>query len=366
MTLRVRLLAASVRYGDGFQLHTALSGAVAQLDELYLLIEDGEAVVAFGEIRENVEYLTGLSRRQVRSYLVDTIAKIEWAALSDGETATTELPPDLPSLPRALLDCTFADMAARRAGVPLAVHLGGTFAPAVETNQCLQLSNPGTLIEQAESYVERGFRKIKLRVGAGDIEADLHRLTALRDRFGDDIELAIDANGIWPADRVADALARLEPFDLVYIEQPVPPGDMRALERAVERAPAPIMLDESASSLDAVRDIIDTGLGVWVHLKLVKMGGCTDLMAAAALLHAHGVRFMIGQMNEGGAATAAAVHCVMAARPHFAELYGADGLVDDPVTGVRYHDGKVEVPNAPGLGVCFDPDQCTLLWETFA
>ena len=39
MTLRVRLLAASVRYGDGFQLHTALSGAVAQLDELYLLIE---------------------------------------------------------------------------------------------------------------------------------------------------------------------------------------------------------------------------------------------------------------------------------------------------------------------------------------
>ena len=141
---------------------------------------------------------------------------------------------------------------------------------------------------------------------------------------------------------------------------------MRALERA----------DRVRSGADHARrvrleprcgsgDLSNAGLGVQVHLKLVKMGGCTDLMAAAALLHEHGIKFMIGQMNEGGAATAAAVHCVMAARPHFAELYGADGLIDDPVSGVHYRDGRVEIPNAPGLGVSLDPDRCTLLWETF-
>ncbi len=366
MSLRVRLLAASVRYGDGFQLHTALSGAVSQLDELYLLIEDDGAVIGLGEVRENVSYLTGLSTGQVRSYLLETLAEFNWPDLSDGGSASVPLSSELPPLPRALLDCTFADMAARQAGLPLAAHLGGTYAQAIDTNQCLQLSNPGTLVEQAEVYVERGYRKIKLRVGAGDIADDIKKLKALRDRFGSDIELAIDANGTWPMQQALDTLPKLAPFNLAYIEQPVPPGDMQALERAAACAPAPIMLDEAASSLKAVHDIVAAGIDVWVHLKLVKMGGCTDLMAAAALLQQNDIPFMIGQMNEGGAATAAAIHCVMAARPQFAELYGADGLIDDPVTGVSYHDGKVEVPNAPGLGVSLDPDQCTLLWETFA
>lgn len=365
MSLRVRLMTASVRYGDGFQLHTALSGTVSELDELYLLIEDDGAVVGLGEVRENVSYLTGLSSRQVRSHLLETLAKIDWQGLSDGGSGSEQLSPDIPPLPRALLDCTFADMAARQAGLPLAVHLGGSYAQAVDTNQCLQLSNPGTLVEQAGAYVGRGYRKIKLRVGAGDVADDIKKLKALRDGFGSDIELAVDANGTWPAQQALDVLPRLAPFDLAYIEQPVPPGDMQALEHAVACTPAPIMLDESASSLKAVQDIAASGIDVWVHLKLVKMGGCTDLMAAAALLQQNDTPFMIGQMNEGGAATAAAVHCVMAARPHFAELYGADGLIDDPVTGVRYHDGKVEVPNAPGLGVSLDADQCTLLWETF-
>ena len=75
------------------------------------------------------------------------------------------------------------------------------------------------------------------------------------------------------------------------------------------------------------------------------------------------IPFMIGQMNEGAGATAATVHCVMAAKPQFAELYGADGLIDDPVSGITYRDGCVEVPRVPGLGVSFDPSNCDCLWE---
>jgi L-alanine-DL-glutamate epimerase-like enolase superfamily enzyme len=364
MSLRVRLLAASVHYGEGFQLHTASSGAVAGLDELYLLIERDGAVLGLGEIRENVTYLSGLSPAAVRAHLIDILGKIDWEPACAGQLeAARAAALAIPPLPRTLIDCSLADMAAREAGRPLAEHLGGRFDNAVATNQCLQLSNPGTLVEQAERYVARGYRKIKLRVGAGDIEADLEKLASLRSRFGDDIELAVDANGTWTAAQACEYLPRLAPFALAYIEQPVPPADREALQRTIERAPAPVMLDEAASDLAAVRAIICSGLDVWVHLKLVKMGGFGDLMQAASDLHAHDIPFMIGQMNEGGAATAAAVHCVMAARPRFAELYGADGLVDDPVDGVIYGNGTVAVPDAPGLGVTFDPDHCTLLWE---
>ncbi|CAK8737354.1 hypothetical protein SODG_001077 [Sodalis praecaptivus] len=51
---------------------------------------------------------------------------------------------------------------------------------------------------------------------------------------------------------------------------------------------------------------------------------------------------MIGQMNEGAAATAAALHVTHLTRPRFAELYGADGLGDDPVSGLRYQHGTVQ------------------------
>ncbi len=63
---------------------------------------------------------------------------------------------------------------------------------------------------------------------------------------------------------------------------------------------------------------------------------------------------MIGQMNEGAAATAAALHVACATSPDFAELYGADGLIDDPASGVSYAAGTVRASHASGLGVAFD------------
>ena len=62
---------------------------------------------------------------------------------------------------------------------------------------------------------------------------------------------------------------------------------------------------------------------------------------------------MIGQMNESAVATAAALHLAVATRPLHAELYGADGLVDDPAEGLAYAGGQVAVREAPGLGLTF-------------
>ena len=72
---------------------------------------------------------------------------------------------------------------------------------------------------------------------------------------------------------------------------------------------------------------------------------------------------MIGQMNEGAAATAAAYHCTIATNPAHAELYGADGLIDDPVRGVSYANGTIRVEPTPGLGVQIDTRNRETLWE---
>ena len=100
------------------------------------------------------------------------------------------------------------------------------------------------------------------------------------------------------------------------------------------------------------------------HLKLVKIGGISPMMQAAKSLQAAGVEFMVGQMNEGAAATAAAAHCAMATGGKYAELYGADGIVLDPVSGVTYADGCVHVPYGPGLGVDIDRHAVEVVWQS--
>jgi L-alanine-DL-glutamate epimerase-like enolase superfamily enzyme len=168
------------------------------------------------------------------------------------------------------------------------------------------------------------------------------------------VKIAADANGRWSTTEALEKLDALAGYDLAYVEQPVPPGDWTAVDRLAERSPLPVMLDESVATQDDIARICTYGGRVLAHLKLVKLGGIAPTVAAARRLSGAGVPFMIGQMNEGAAATAAALHVACATAPAFAELYGADGLIDDPVSGVSYMAGTVHADHASGLGVAFD------------
>ena len=215
----------------------------------------------------------------------------------------------------------------------------------------------------AERYVARGFRKLKLRVGARSFQEDHDRLALLRAQFGDGIELAIDANGAWTLDEAIANLQAMARLNLTYAEQPIAAGNWEAAVRLADASPVPVMLDEGIAAPADIDRVIDAGGKLWAHLKIVKLGGITPTIAAAKRLAAAGITFMIGQMNEGGGATAAAYHCTIATQPAHAELYGADGLINDPVRGVRYADGKIRIDRAPGLGVSMDTVGLTKIWE---
>ena len=177
----------------------------------------------------------------------------------------------------------------------------------------------------------------------------------MRVKFGDQIKIAADANGRWSEFEALDNLKALALFGLVYVEQPVPAGDWKAIDRLAAQSPVPVMLDEGVAGLDDVTRICGYGGKVYAHLKLVKLGGIAPTVSAARQLARSNVPFMIGQMNEGGSATAATLHVACATSPAFAELYGADGLIDDPVSGISYDNGTVRANDAPGFGVAFNP-----------
>lgn len=363
--MRARLYRSMLHYGEGLMLHTASSGPVSGLDTLHLLLDD-EGISGVGEVRINIAYLNGYAPEEVVQSVTETCSRIDWSQtaedllLRDGFFETISMPV------RMLIDIALHDLAARRAGMSVASRLGALAPAAVRhaTNQTLFISTRERFLDQAQAYVDRGFRDLKVRVGAGGFAEDCERLQALRDRFGDQVKLAVDANGAWSPAEAAARLDHLARFDLAYVEQPIAAGNWNALANLADRSPIPMMLDESVTSPADVDRIVAAGGRLWAHLKLVKLGGITPALKAARQLRAANVPFMIGQMNEGGIATAAALHLAVATEPRFAELYGADGLVDDPASSLGYTSGTVGGnEGACGLGMTFDASKAQSIEE---
>lgn len=368
--LNVSLLSAPLHYGGGLQLHTASSGSVTQLDALYLIIEDASGIRAIGETRLNIAYLNGLAADYVIAEAVAMIKEAPWTLgagtlLDDFDAHFAQYCAPV----RMLVDIALHDWAARLAGVSVAEYLAlrgqhrqrGQREGVVDhtrlpltwaTNQTLFWSSDEVMLARAEGYVARGFYQLKLRVGVAGFEDDVRRIDLLRARFGDDVTLSADANGQWS---YADAPYRLDTLarrGLAYIEQPVPAGNWDALAKLAVHSPLTIMLDESLqSSTDVMRLCQLAHLPLAAHLKLVKLGGLAATVQLARSLQAAHVPLMIGQMNEGAISTAAALHACVALGPQWSELYGADGLTDDPASGLVYDAGGVRVAGASGLGV---------------
>jgi len=359
---RILLLGGRLHYGPDIVLHTGSSGAVPYLDELHLVLEQDGEQRAVGGIRRNIEYLTGIPGSEIERQV------IEWASAADWSRSFEDLLADLhrdgvlcgPS--RALIDQTLHDGVARSRGIPICALWGKSVTGGMETNQTLFWCDEDALIRRAAAYVERGFKSLKLRMGVRSFEEDLERLRLLRERFGTEILLAADVNGQWPDAVVFERIHAVTAFDLDYLEQPASQSSWPVYEELAAKSPIRVMLDESASSPADIDRIIKIGGRLAAHLKLVKMGGFRPLIAAGRRLIDAGVPVMIGQMNEGALATAAAAHAAIILGTTGNELYGADGIVDDPAETPRYVNGRIHLTGAPGIGPIYDESMFQTRW----
>lgn len=360
--MKAQLFRGDLHYA-GVTLHTATSGAVSALDTLWLHLED-QGATGIGEVRLNIGYLHGYSENQVLDNLLAMLNAWDWHQSAQTLLAAVHTPDNALLLPaRMVLDMALHDLLAHLQNMSVTAWLGATHsALSWPTNQTLFWGSEAQMLAQAEHYVARGFTQLKLRTGVADFATDLARLQALRQRFGEQIKLAIDVNGQWSVAQAHAAFPALRELALSYIEQPLSPANDALLPELYDYG-IPVMLDESLNSEAAISRLVVAKGALWGHLKLVKLGGIAPTLAAAQRLKAAGVPFMVGQMNEGHAATAAALALCRVVQPDFAELYGADGLTDDPVSGLDYTCGQVAVNDSPGLGVQFDATQATFLQE---
>jgi len=153
-----------------------------------------------------------------------------------------------------------------------------------------------------------------VKVGARGLDADIERLRAVRRAVGGDVSLRADANGAWDRETAREAVERLAPLDLAYLEQPLPADDLdgaaalrtvgeRCRYRHRPRSPVPIALDESLATrgLDAV---LDADAADAVVLKPMALGGPDRALAAARRAREAGVEPVVTTDRRGRRARA--------------------------------------------------------------
>ena len=207
------------------------------------------------------------------------------------------------------------------------------------------------LLATVGGYLDQGYRRIKLKIKPG---WDVEPVRAVRDSFGD-VPLQVDANTAYS---LADAehLARLDPFGLLLIEQPLPEDQVLAHAQLAKIVHTPICLDESITSAQTAADAIELGACRVINIKPGRVGGYLEARKIHDLCAARGVPVWMGGMLETGIGRAGNV--AMAAMPNFT-LPGDTSASDryyrrDITEPFVLHGGRLKVPDGPGLGVTVD------------
>jgi O-succinylbenzoate synthase len=262
------------------------------------------------------------------------------------------------NMAKAAVEMGAWELAARIEGVPLAKKLGGT-RDRIRVGISLGIQkSPKALVEKARAALERGYRKVKIKIKPG---ADLDYIRAVRDALGPEAPLMADANNAYTLE-TADNLVALDELKLMMIEQPLAWDDLTRHAELQKRLKTPICLDESITSVDRAADMIALGSGRIVNIKPGRVGGFLQSIAIHDLCAAHGIPVWCGGMLESGVGRAHNV--ALASLPNFtlpgdvspSERYWDEDIVIPEWTMDR--EGWIDVPlDQTGMGVRVDRDR---------
>jgi len=250
---------------------------------------------------------------------------------------------------KACVEAALLDLQLREKNISLAKYLGAT-KTRVASGVSVGIQNSlDQLVKVVGQYLEQGYLRIKLKIEPG---SDIELVRVVRREFGDNLMLQVDANAAYTAGD-ASHLRKLDQFNLLLIEQPLPEDDLFGHVELARAIATPVCLDESITSLDTARSAIDLQACSIINIKPGRVGGYLEAKKIHDLCFERGIPVWCGGMLETGIGRAA--NLALAALPGFT-------LPGDTSASARYfardvtepfilEDGHVAVPDTVGIGV---------------
>jgi muconate cycloisomerase len=268
---------------------------------------------------------------------------------------------------KAAVDIACYDIAGKAAGVPVSTLLGGRHRNGIEVAHSLGIMDVDRCVSEAEEAVAEGARTIKCKTGL-DAERDVEVVRRVRAAVGDEVRIRVDGNegypSVWDATEVT---RRQEEYGLFLCEQPV--EGAAGLAQVAARIDTPVMADESAWTAHDILELHELGAASCFSCYVTKPGGLYRATQQAETARIVSMNCDIGGSIEMGIGNAANLHLGAAlvnadipsvcpvsmpegsSGPRIAGVYYTDDIIAD---GFRFADGRVLVPDGPGLGIEVD------------
>ncbi|MFC7304381.1 mandelate racemase/muconate lactonizing enzyme family protein [Streptomyces monticola] len=265
--------------------------------------------------------------------------KLVWAGASVGRSG-------LATQAIAAYDVALWDLKAKRAGLPLAKLLGAhrDSVRCYNTSGGFLHTPTEQVLDNAAASLASGIGGIKIKVGHPDGKQDLRRLSAVRERIGDDVPLMVDANQQWDRPTAQRMGRALEEFGLGWIEEPLDAYDAQGHAALAASLDTPVATGEMLASVAEHWELIRQGAADIIQPDAPRIGGITQFLKLAALAEHHQLQL--------------APHFAMEIHLHLAAAYPIEPWVEHfdwlaPLFNERLaiSGGRMQVPSRPGLGI---------------
>jgi D-galactarolactone cycloisomerase len=267
------------------------------------------------------------------------------------------------------LDIALWDIKGKALELPVYKLLGGAYRVkarvyATGLYEPQNVSNvERALVEEAMEYKSRGFSGMKLKIGYG-IERDIRLVKAIREAIGDNLHLMVDANHAYNSTEAIQLAGKIEPLDIYWFEEPVPPEDIEGYIEVKRSSSIPIAGGECEYTRYGFRELINRRAVDIIQPDICAAGGFTEMTKILAMASAANIPVVphVWGTNVGLSASLQ----FFAALPNFPERrFPAEPLFEydrsphplrDGVTVENFamEEGYLTIPDIPGLGVTLD------------
>jgi D-galactarolactone cycloisomerase len=216
---------------------------------------------------------------------------------------------------------------------------------------------------EASSYVKQGFRAIKIKIGFG-VEYDVRIVQAIREKIGFGIDIMVDANHAYNSSEAIKIGKTLEPFNITWFEEPVPPEDLDGYVDVRAKISIPIAGGEAEFTRYGMRNLIDRRCVDIVQPDCTITGGLSEFSKIVTLCTIANIR-CVPHVWGSGIALMTGIHAAFSMPDFPPALEPANTYIEFDQTpnifrekiafGIpEVKDGLIEAPTNPGLGIEID------------
>jgi L-alanine-DL-glutamate epimerase-like enolase superfamily enzyme len=256
------------------------------------------------------------------------------------------------------LDIAFWDLRGKALGRPVWRLLGAArdYAPAYASG-LFWVDDVRELEEEAARHVERGFRRVKMRLGRS-AEYDVAAVDAARRGVGEGNDVVVDGSHRYSLARAEWLAGELAARNVFWLEEPFPPEDIDSYVALRPRIAVPLAAGENDFGVQGFRELVRAGALDVLQPDACRAGGITECVRIGRMAAEAGLSVAPHTWSDAVAIVANAHFVASLANGLTVEVDQTGSPFVDELLGapLAIEDGRLALGDAPGLGISLDED----------